>query len=312
MRWVIGVDGGGTRTGAALADMAGKVWARTTGESTNPYLHPMEAVERNFRDLVDDLLRAVGGAPTDVAGVCLGLSGCDRPADKEAVEAMVHRVLPGARAIACNDALVALVGGCGELSGIVVISGTGSIAYGFTPDGRSCRSGGYGQWLGDEGSGHEIARRGLIAVMRAADGRGAPTALTELVFEHLGLKDHMGLMPWSREHGPDKAAVAALAPLVFEAASRGDAVALEIIDWAAEELALAAQAVARRLWPGGEPFNVVAAGSNFVRQTLLLERFRAALAPRCPSARVMLPRGEAAEGACTYALQVLRQQENVR
>ncbi|KAA0228410.1 tetratricopeptide repeat protein, partial [bacterium] len=101
---------------------------------------------------------------------------------------LIGRVsFPQARAVATNDALVALVGGCGELNGVMVISGTGSIAYGFTPDGRSARAGGYGQWLGDEGSGFTIAHRGLIAVMRAADGREPPTAIRERVLSQLSI-----------------------------------------------------------------------------------------------------------------------------
>lgn len=304
MRWVIGIDGGGTKTSGSLADASGRITARAVGESTNPYLNPPEVVEANFRAIAHELMSRSGVDAETIDGVCLGLSGCDRPGDRAPLEAMVKRVFPQARAVATNDALVALVGGCGELNGVMVISGTGSIAYGFTRDGRSARAGGYGQWLGDEGSGFTIAHRGLIAVMRAADGREPPTAIRERVLSHLSIAEPMGLMPWMREHGPDKAAVAALAPLVIAAAEQGDPAALDILRWAAKELALAAAAVARKLWPDGENFPVVVGGSNLRRVPFLYDRFKAEMASQNPAATVMQPRAEPADGACFYLLQL--------
>jgi N-acetylglucosamine kinase-like BadF-type ATPase len=86
-----------------------------------------------------------------------------------------------------NDALIALVAGAGENPGVVLVAGTGSIAYGRDARGRAARAGGWGYLLGDEGSGFWIGRRALLSVVRHADGRGPFTMLTELVLRHMGI-----------------------------------------------------------------------------------------------------------------------------
>ncbi|MBN1476596.1 hypothetical protein JXA47_07585 [Candidatus Sumerlaeota bacterium] len=305
MTWIIGIDGGATSTKAVVADSEGRVVARAEGACISPYLLPGAQIEANLRAICRELLAAAGVTPSDIRGVCLGVSGCEREEDRACLAQISERVLPGVRAEVVNDAVIALVGGCGGMEGVIVISGTGSIALGRTADGHMARAGGYGHLLGDEGSGYEIARQGLIAVLRADDGRGEATRLTPLVLKRLEIAGPQGIKPWTKVVGGEKAAIAALAPLVFEAAAADDSVCNRILDEAAEELALAAEAVMGRLWKAPCCLRVSVAGSVILSQDVLFERFMSAMKHRCPHGEVMRPLSDPVNGACTYLLHLL-------
>jgi N-acetylglucosamine kinase-like BadF-type ATPase len=162
-----------------------------------------------------------------------------------------------------NDAAIALVAGAPGRVGIVILAGTGSIAYGADRTGATVRSGGYGFLLADEGSGYWLGHQALRAAVRAADGRGPKSLLLDVVFEALEVKTVAELVPRVYEKGLPKHRIAALAGLVQKAADQGDAAAAALLDQAAHELALAAQAVARQLSFGDEPVPVVLAGGVF-------------------------------------------------
>ena len=121
---------------------------------------------------------ATDGRQVTPAAVCLGMAGVDRQDDAQIIRDVMRRLGFRANALIVNDALIALVAGAGASPGVVLISGTGSIAYGVSPHGVAARAGGWGPTLGDEGSGYWIGRRALAAVMRDSDGRGPQTDLT--------------------------------------------------------------------------------------------------------------------------------------
>src|SRR5204862_1881072 len=119
--------------------------------------------------------------------ICLGIAGVDRAGDQNVVREIMDRIGYKATILIVNDALIALQAGIGDAPGIVVVSGTGSIAYGRNAQGEAARAGGWGHVLGDEGSGYWIGRLALRAVVRHADGRGRATRLTPLLLGHFGL-----------------------------------------------------------------------------------------------------------------------------
>src|SRR5205823_10053657 len=127
--------------------------------------------------------------------------------------------------------------------GLAVVAGTGSMAYGKTADGRTARAGGWGSLLGDEGSAYILVTDALRAVAHAADGRGPATDLQRRFLDHLGLQMPQELITCLHGGGWDRAALAGLAPLVLEAAETGDAVAAELAERGAAELATAALSV---------------------------------------------------------------------
>jgi glucosamine kinase len=152
-----------------------------------------------------------------------------------------------------SDGEIALHGAFGGGAGVLLIAGTGSVAYGRGPDGRVARCGGWGMIVGDEGSGFAIGRAALAASLRAVDGRGPPTVLLERLLHLLKLDGPRGIPPWAGR--ADKAKVAALATHVIAAAEEGDTVARDLLRHEAADLAVHAEALADRLspWPGEVP-----------------------------------------------------------
>ena len=133
---------------------------------------------------MEKTLEGTGVIPS---AICLGIAGVDRASDEAVVRSIMSRIGYKARILVVNDALIALQAGVGDAPGIVIVSGTGSIAYGRNDQGEASRAGGWGYVLGDEGSGYWIGRLALRAVVRHADGRGRVTSLTPRLLAHFGV-----------------------------------------------------------------------------------------------------------------------------
>lgn len=296
-RYVLGIDAGGTKTVALLADEAGNVVGEARADGANLQTHGELEVEKVFHSLI----RSFAGR-RNVAAVGLGIAGVDRPRDEEIVRGILSRL--GHETIrVVNDAAIALLAGSPDRTGILVLAGTGSIAYGVDPAGRVARAGGYGYLLADEGSGYWLGQRALRAAVRAADGRGPHTPLLALVFEALSVSSLDDLVPAIYERGVAKNQVAALASLVQKAFEAGDGVAAGLIEDAGRELALAAHAVHGKLELGKGGFPLVLAGGAFKACPALAEGLRASL--RLPEARISSLDVEPAWGAVRLALDLL-------
>ncbi|CAI7924380.1 unnamed protein product [Closterium sp. NIES-53] len=195
----------------------------------------------------------------------------------------------------------------GSSGGVVVISGTGTIAYGIAADGREARASGGGPLLGDKGSGYAMSCEALAAVLRAWDGRGRVTALTEAVLGHAGLGSPSELISWAYSD-PAWARIAALFPCVRTCAAAGDAAAMAVITDGVEEMALSAHAVACRLgFPESrQPFLIVTAGGVLTDSSPpnILRMFDHQIRMLLPSAVVKPPQVEAALGAALLAWRV--------
>ncbi|XP_022941933.1 N-acetyl-D-glucosamine kinase-like [Cucurbita moschata] len=183
-----------------------------------------------------------------VRAVCLSLSGVNHPTDQQRILNWLRDIFPShVKLYVRNDAVAALASGTmGRLRGCVLIAGTGTIAYGFTDDGREARAAGAGPILGDWGSGYGISAQALTAVMRAHDGRGPQTKLTNSILHTLGLSSADELIGWTYAD-PTWARIAALVPVVVSCAEAGDEVANNIVQHSVKELALSVTAVVQRL-----------------------------------------------------------------
>ena len=233
----------------------------------------------------------------------MGIAGVDRPHDQAVVLDVLRRLGFRERVRAVNDAVIALYAGAPQRFGVVVLAGTGSIAYGAARDGRMARSGGYGSLLADEGSGYWLGHQALRASVRALDGRGPATRLQALSFAAIDAQSMGDVVKRVYEEALPKHRIAALAPLVEEARLAGDAVAEEIVRQGGAELALAAASVARQLGFGGEPYPVVLAGGAFKACPSLAD----AVSRSCePAARPAPLTAEPATGAVALALDLLR------
>src|SRR3989441_10682749 len=183
---VLGIDAGGTKTVCLLADERGMIVSEGRGPGANLLAAGELGVEKVLHEVMET---AIGDRAITPAAICLGIAGVDREDEARTVRAIMRRIGYKSRVVVVNDALIALAAGAGDAPGIVVIAGTGSIVYGRNGRDEAARAGGWGHIVGDEGSGYWIGREALAAVMRATDGRGPATRLTEDVLAHFNITD---------------------------------------------------------------------------------------------------------------------------
>jgi N-acetylglucosamine kinase-like BadF-type ATPase len=183
-----------------------------------------------------------------------------RPDDERPIREWAERHRLAAVVEVTSDVALLLAAGTPDGWGVALVAGTGSIALARGRDGRTARAGGWGYLLDDAGSGYALATAGLRAVVRAADGRGPATALTERLLAHLGLSRPQELVGAVYRGGLDRAAMAAMGRLVLDAAEAGDAVAADLVAQGVSELASMAAAAARSLGLDGDPIPLALAG----------------------------------------------------
>jgi N-acetylglucosamine kinase-like BadF-type ATPase len=306
-RCVLGVDAGGTKTVAAIADEAGALLGCGRAGPGNFDDVGVEAAGANIGLAVDAARREAGMGRAPFAAAFLGVAGVVSPADRDLVRAIAARLdlAPSASVGVDHDCRIALAGGLSGRPGIVLIAGTGSSCFGMNAAGTAWRSGGWGHLIGDEGSGYWLGVEALRASVRAYDGRGAPTVLLDRLQQRLALTDLNDIMQRLYVAGLSRPELAALAPLVIAAAREGDAAALGLLARGAEELADAVLAVARRLDLSGAACEVALVGGLFQDDELVVRPLRSAVQARLPGSRVTLPELPPALGACLLALQLL-------
>ena len=297
---VLGIDAGGTKTIALLADAEGRVVREGRAGGANLQAHGELEVEKVLHGVID---QALGEPPVVPGAVCLGLAGVDREGDGRVIRDIMKRLGFRSHTLIVNDALIALVAGNGGIGpGIVLVSGTGSIAYGVNRRGGAARAGGWGSSLGDEGSGYWIGLRVLAAVVRDADGRGPSTALTAMVLERFGLSRPEQLVAAIHDDVSGRNAIASLGATVERARAEGDLVAVEILRDAATELSLAASSVVTRLEMRGEQFPTWLAGGLLTGVPWLAAEVTRHLAEVAPRSVVAPLTVEPAMGAVRLAL----------
>ncbi len=300
---VLGIDVGGTKTVGLLADEEGRVLAQGHGEGANLQRAGELALEKVLHSVMEETL---GQASVVPSVICLGIAGVDRTEDEAVVRRVMERLGYQARILVVNDALIALQAGVGSGRGIVIVSGTGSIAYGRNDRGEVARAGGWGHVLGDEGSGYWIGRHALRAVVRQADGRDQETSLTPQVLEHFGVANATALIKAVYDKPLTPQSIATIAKYVQRAHDDGDVVAVGILHRAAEELLSIGSAVMTRLDMTDEPFTFVLAGGMFHALPALCDRLRGLLTSRAPKSRVVRLDAEPALGAVSLALAEMR------
>ena len=168
----IGIDGGGTKTVGILTVATGERIVRTeAGPSNYHVVSAKEKTQEVLATVIANLFEQAKLPPTSNTAFCLGMAGLGRAEDRGVIGRICDALGVRKNRILTHDAHIALVGGIGKPEGVIIISGTGSIVYGINAHGEETRAGGWGYLLGDEGSGYDIALKGLQAVARAADGR---------------------------------------------------------------------------------------------------------------------------------------------
>ena len=296
---VLGIDVGGTKTVCLLADDQGRIIAEGREQGANLQEAGELVLEKVLHSVMERTLADRGVVPSTI---CLGIAGVDRAADEAIVRGIMKRIGYKARIVVVNDALIALQAGVGEDPGIVIVAGTGSIAYGRNAKGEASRAGGWGNVLGDEGSGYWMGRLALRAVVRHADGRGRATSLTSRVLAHFGVERAAELIHTVYREDSHPSAIAGLAKYVQQSQEEGDAVASNILTRASDELLAAAAAVMTRLELTDQEFSFVLAGGIFLAVPSLGEQLELLLPTLAPKSRTFRLEPEPALGAVQLAV----------
>ena len=256
---LIGFEGGGTRTTCLVVRRDGSVSGEGTGGPSNILV---VGKDRTSESLSAAIREATGGKGLrePASALCIGAAGSGNPEGRRLMQEVLSSLRLADRNVIVHDGVIALMGATAGKSGIVLISGTGSVCFGMNPSGEFGRASGWGYIIGDEGSGYDIARRAMIAALRAHDMRGEKTLLAEKLAVRLGLSSIEGLVGKVYSESMPRGRVSDLAPLVLDAAREGDAVAKDLLEYAGRELGMAAVAVARQLNMLGGEFEVATMG----------------------------------------------------
>ncbi|SFB46413.1 BadF-type ATPase [Cohnella sp. OV330] len=301
MKYYLGVDGGGSKTYALVADERGQVVGKGKSGNGNHQID-REVARRSIREATEMALAAAGISREQVASACFGLAGADREADFRILRPMIAELDFAKHEIHC-DTIIAMRAGTSRPHGVVLICGSGTNGAGLSPAGESLQVGGFTYMTGDFGGGMALAVEAFRTVVRAWDGREAETALTPLVLAETGYAtvEEMFHDYLDRDLQPPLH----LAKLLFEAAEGGDAAAQAILRKQGDELGRQATAIIRRLGMADETFDVVMAGSILTRGKgdFVHAEIRKAVAAAAPNASVVKLAVEPVVGALWLAFE---------
>jgi glucosamine kinase len=296
--YYIGIDGGGTKTTCAVGDERTLLATATAGPSNIVRVGEAQ-VRDSLHRAVRQVCAAAGITPEHVKRTCLGGSGAGRPELARVVREILAEILSTPIDVV-GDMEIALEAAFDTGSGVIVIAGTGSIAYGRDPQGRTLRAGGWGFAIGDEGSAHWIGRTAVNALLRASDR--SDTATQSRLAEGL-------LQAWKVTSLPDLARAAnsipppdfsALFPAVLACP---DELALKVLGSAGGELAEVAAVVIGRLFGREQTASVHVAmiGGVFRHASVVRQVFYNELRKLEPRAEILPQVVEPVEGALKMA-----------
>jgi glucosamine kinase len=301
---VVGVDGGGTQTRVVVADENGRELAQADGPGSAVRPGSAEASAQVITAAVREALERAGIGDTMPRVLCAGVAGTGRESERHALwQALVSQDL-ASDVVVHTDAAIALDDAFGDGAGILLVAGTGSIAYGRSPAGRTARAGGWGPVIGDDGSATWLAHRALGAVTAASDGREPETALTGALLSATECEDVHDLVAWAAHAA--RADFAALAPVVVRVAEQGDLRANSLCTLAVEELALHVRALARELFVDERAACPVAlAGGLLAPRSFLRRKLEHRLKAMVPGAQVRHADVVPVRGAVRGALRLI-------
>ncbi len=305
---LVGLDGGGTKTRVECYDAA-DFQLLGAGEAGACNIAAME-----IADALASAAAALGNAgiaPASVTAVCAAVAGYSHKERRFAFQAALSLLLPNARVRLAPDYEAAFRSALPGGSGVLVVAGTGSIAYARSSDGMSARAGGYGYLIDDAGSGYGVGRQALAAVLASQEGLGETTDISQYVAHLLGWtpaqmqRDHVVQEVYFG--GLERAKIASLAKAVADAAAAGDTVAQRILMHAGGALARLADSACRRAFPAAtQPIPVARVGSMWQAGASLTDVFERSLKRFAPLSVLVQPSGyEPAWGAAQLAAELL-------
>ncbi|MDX1994287.1 MAG: BadF/BadG/BcrA/BcrD ATPase family protein [bacterium] len=233
---VLGIDGGGSTCRVIVTTPELHILAESeTRTSVNPNGVGRDVAMQRIHETIQTALQQASLTSDQISAVGIGIAGAEAGHSAEWLREVVEGISPGAKMALSSDHEIALVGAHGRRLGVLILSGTGSIAYGVNSTGKTSLIGGWGYLLGDEGSGYWVGMEGLKAAIRAMEGRDPATALTSVILQDNQLQTRGDIIHWVYGE-PRVRDIARFAPLVLEQAEAGDRVAFGIVEAAAHEL----------------------------------------------------------------------------
>jgi glucosamine kinase len=292
----VGIDGGGTKTICAIGDEKNLLGTGTSGGSNVIRLGEAQA-RASVQAAILKACMLAKVDPAQVQTTCIGVAGASVPQVKDAVRLFVSEVVPGS-VVVLGDNEIALEAAFGGAPGVVVVSGSGSIAYGHNEEGQTARAGGHGFAISDEGSGYWIGRAAVSAALRALDNGTETLMLTQLSYA-LGAHSRDEIVKLANGNPlPDFAAVF---PVVTQASEADDPIAIDVLTRAAGELAQLAATVVRRLWPKEDNVRVGMVGGVFQNSSIVRQEFYNALRRLHPKVNVSFSVANPVMGALSMA-----------
>jgi glucosamine kinase len=290
----LGIDGGGTQTTCVIGDDTAILGTGIAGGS-NVVRVGEQAASEALTTAIRQACAAAKVDPSQIKRVCIGAAGAARPEIQQAIRRIVSSLISGEIEIV-GDTVTSLEAAFGEGPGVIVIAGTGSIAYGRNARGQTARAGGWGFAISDEGSGHWIGRTALSAALHDRDEGGNPK-LFEDARKMFGASSDEELIVKANA-APD---FAALVPAILAAADAGDVLSNRVLTLAGNELANLVKALVSRLFAKGERVPVAMVGGVFRNSALVRQVFYNSVRSSCPAAEVQQAIVEPVQGALARA-----------
>ncbi len=299
----LGFDGGATKTAGAALNSEKKLVAEAAGAAANFQIIGVEKASENILIITESILKKANADFPRIHAMFLGLTGAGRPDDAKRmrdgfIEFLDKRNLPVPKVQVGSDAIAALEGAFTGKPGMILISGTGSILFAKNGTETIHRVGGWGRFIGDEGSGYAIGKACLTAIAKEFDGRGKKTMMSQLLKEKKTISDPQSLIVEIYQKNFD---IAAAAPIAIEAAEKGDEAALEIMTESAAQLAEHVGAIVNKL---KEPLPLAFIGSILTTKNILSQKLRNIIEKNFPEIKIQEAESSPAVGAALLAFKI--------
>jgi Predicted N-acetylglucosamine kinase len=306
-QYVLGVDGDGTKTNAVILDEHAHLCGFGRGGPSNLDDLSLDVIQANISNAIHQACQMAGLASACFDSAFFGMAGVVSPRDRHAIQKIAEamHLAPAEQIGIDHDCRIALAGGLRGRPGIVLIAGTGSSCFGMNAERESWRAGGWAHLLADEGSGYWLGLHAMKIAVASFDGRAKPSVLMELVKRHLGLTEMNEIMHRLYVVGLSRAEMAALAPLVLDAAAAGDEASINLVQRGTQELADCILAVAQHLSLASGNSEIVLVGGLFQSSEIFLQPMHQANLQRLPGCRIQQPEFPPVLGACILGLQAL-------
>lgn len=298
MEYYIGIEGGGTKTVAILGDSSNNIIDTVLVGATNHHSMGLEKTKEELSKIFNFFKDKRNIEMEMVKGICFGGAGIDCSEDKRKIRLIFDSLGYKGKLYICNDSVVALAGANGRLEGAIIISGTGSVAYGIDVRGEPVKVGGWGHIIDDAGSGYAIAIGCLKEILKSYDGRGTKTLLWDKIKEKLNIFHEEEIIPFVYNQETYKQHIAELAPCVLELYG-SDCTADKIINNAIESLCEIVMALSKRMEL--EDFSLGLGGSLLLKSDTYRKLFEEAIKKQLPKVNIHLPYKDAVYGALMLA-----------